>query len=742
MKKIIILFLFVIFLTPSFAEIVNEIEIKGTKRVSPETVIVYGKIKKGENYNDKDLNQIFNNLESTNFFEDINLQIKNGVLIIKLKEYPLISSLTIEGEPTKRISKEIKKFIKSKEKGSFVKSFINEDIESIKKIYSSIGYNLAEVDIKTKEIDKDTVDILIEISRGEISRIKKIKFIGDKKIKDRRLRDIIASEEDKFWKVFSNNSKFNENIINLDKNLLRNYYKSMGYYNVEVVSSFAEISEDGEVEITYSIDAGKRFVVSKISTDIDPSIDKKIFSDLSKSYKELLGDFYSPFKVRKLLDRVGELVSNKDLQFIEYKVGEKIGDDTIELTIKIFEGERILVERINILGNDITSESVIRSELELDEGDPFDKVKLSKSIANLKSRNIFRDVNYQLKNGSETNTKILDISIEEKPTGEISAGLGVGTEGTSIAFSVVENNWLGQGKRVKAQADIDEESISGVLSFFDPNYNFLGNGLNYYISSQTSDKPDQGYENSLVTLGLGTSFEQYRNVEANLGLFAAYDDLSTTSDASDSLKKQAGEYNEFGVQYGFTFDKRDRKFMPTSGTVNSFNQKLPILADKQYIKNSFSSSSYKSFSPDAIGAIKFYAAHINGLSDDDVRLSNRLNISSKRLRGFKKGKVGPKDSGDFIGGNYVTALNLETTLPTVLPENMNTDLLLFLDMANLWGVDYDSSLDESNEIRSSFGLAASWLSPVGPMTFTLAENITKADTDQTQGFTFRLGTTF
>ena len=126
MKKIIILFLFVIFLTPSFAEIVNEIEIKGTKRVSPETVIVYGKIKKGENYNDKDLNQIFNNLESTNFFEDINLQIKNGVLIIKLKEYPLISSLTIEGEPTKEFQKKLKNLLSQKKKVLLLKVLLTK----------------------------------------------------------------------------------------------------------------------------------------------------------------------------------------------------------------------------------------------------------------------------------------------------------------------------------------------------------------------------------------------------------------------------------------------------------------------------------------------------------------------------------------------------------------------------------------------------------------------------------------
>ena len=223
---------------------------------------------------------------------------------------------------------------------------------------------------------------------------------------------------------------------------------------------------------------------------------------------------------------------------------------------------------------------------------------------------------------------------------------------------------------------------------------------------------------------------------------ATYDDLKTDDSATDSLKKQSGSFNEISAEYGFALDKRDRSFMPTNGSITSFNQTLPIYADKSFISNRFATSIYKSFTDDVIGAGKFYFSAINGLNDDDVRLSKRTNLSSKRLRGFEKGKVGPVDGKDHVGGNYATAVNFEINLPKLLPESTNTDIGLFLDFGNVWGVDYDDSIDDSNKIRSSEGAAASWLSPIGPMTFILSTNFSKVKTDTTESFNFNLGTTF
>ena len=739
----LILLLLLIFI-PSFlnAEIVKKIQISGNKRVSKETIKIYGEINLNKDYSESDLNKMLNNLYSTDFFEDVKIVLENGNLKINLKEYPIINRLVILGEKSNKYKEQIKKIITSKEKNSFIKNNIAKDVELIKKVYSSVGYNFALVETRFKKIDESNLDIIFDINRGEVTKIAKINFIGDKKIKEKRLRDVIASEEYKFWKFISRNTRFNQNLINLDLRLLSNYYKSLGYYDVKITSNSAEIKKSGNVDLTYSINAGKRYIIKKIITNVDPVFDKNIFFTLNKEYKKFVGTYYSPFKIKKLLESIDDLIEEKNIQFVEHNVEEIKEDDSVIVKFNIYEGEKVLVERINILGNNITNESVIRSELLLDEGDPYTNLSMDKSIAKIKSRNIFQSVSSNTSEGSESNLKIIDINVEEKATGEISAGAGVGTSGGSIAFNVQENNWMGEGKNVGFEVELTDESLRGRVNYTNPNYDYLGNAVNYTIYSDNNDKPNQGYENTLIGAGVKTTFEQYKDLYATLGLNTSYDDLKTDSNASSSLKKQSGNFSEVSGIYGFKYDKRNRAFMPTSGSIISFTQEFPIYADKTALSNTLSSSIYKTISEDVIGASKFYFKAVSGLNDDDVRLSKRANLTSKRLRGFEKGKLGPVDGSDHIGGNFAAAINFEATLPNLLPESSKTDVGFFLDFGNVWGVDYDSTIDESNKIRSSTGVAASWLSPLGPMTFILSTNISKASTDKTESFNFNLGTTF
>ncbi len=743
MIRTIFILISFLFISQVNAEMINKLIIEGNKRVSDETIKVYGDITINKDISEANLNTIINNLYSTNFFKDVSAKISSNTLLIKVSEYPIVNQLIIVGEPRDSYVENIQKLISLKEKRSFIRSFLAKDIATIKSFYSSLGYNFANIDVKSKEIDEGNLDLIFEIDRGQQTKIESISFIGNKSIRSKRLKDVIASEEDKFWKVISKNTNFSKNLVSLDIRLLENYYKSIGYYDVKINSSVAEINEtDANAKIIYSIDEGNRYIINKISTKVDAVFDKKIFFPLNDIFKDYAGDYYSPFKVKKLLDEIDILIESNNLQFVEHNVEEIIERDTVNIVFNIFEGEKNLVERINITGNNITNEEVIRGELILDEGDPFVNLNLEKSIAELKARRIFKDVKYEVKQGSQKNLKVINIIVEEQPTGEISAGAGIGTSGGSFAFNIKENNWLGEGKSLSFDVQLDKESLAGQLSFTDPNYDFLGNSLSYSIASEKNDRPNQGYENSILSASIGTSFEQYKDTNLNLSIAASHDDLKAENTASSSLKKQAGTFTELAARYGISLDKRDRAFMPTDGSIISFGQELPIYADKPFISNTFSSSVYKSFGEDVIGAAKFYITSINGLNNEDVRLSKRKGLSSYRLRGFEKNKVGPVDGSDHIGGNYASAINFETNLPKLLPESSNVDIGLFLDAGNIWGVDYDSTLDDSNKIRSSTGIAASWLSPLGPMTFILSQNLSKADTDETQSFSFNLGTTF
>ena len=741
-KKTTLLIFFLLFFSVLKAEIIKEIVIDGNKRVSDETIKVYGEIELNKNFSENDINKVLNNLYSTEFFENIEIKFSKNILKINLQEYPVISQLIIIGEEKKAYKEQIIKLIKLKEKKSFIKSYLNKDIEIIKQLYSTLGYNFSEVEGKIRKIDNDNLDLLIKINRGEKTKISSVNFIGNKSIRSKRLRDIIASEEDKFWKVLSKSTSLSENLINLDRRLIINYYKTNGFYDVKVTSNFAQINQVGNADLIYTVDEGVRYTIKKISTKIDEVFDKKIFFPLNKEFKKYAGSYYSPFKIKKLLEELDILIEDNDLQFVEHNVQEVIENDSINIILNVYEGKKSRIERINITGNYATNEDVIRSELILDEGDPLTNLNLEKSIAEIKARRIFKEVKYEVVDGSENNLKIININVEEQPTGEIGAGAGIGSSGGTVAFNIKENNWLGEGKGVEFAIQLDNESIAGNLEYSDPNYDFLGNSLYYTLSSEKNDKPDLGYENSVVAASANTSFEQYKDVDVNLGISASYDDLRTENSASASLKKQAGTFNEVAASYGFTFDKRNRAFMPTSGSILSYGQSVPLYADKSFISNTVSASTYKSFNEDVVGSSKIYFSAVNGLGEDHVRLSRRKSLSTKKLRGFERNKVGPVDGLDHIGGNYAAAVNFETNLPNLLPENTNADINFFLDVGNVWGVDYDSNIDDSNKIRASTGAGLNWISPLGPMNFVFSQNISKATTDKTESFSFNLGTTF
>ena len=218
--------------------------------------------------------------------------------------------------------------------------------------------------------------------------------------------------------------------------------------------------------------------------------------------------------------------------------------------------------------------------------------------------------------------------------------------------------------------------------------------------------------------------------------------IKTTSTASAAYKKQKGSYFDTTFGYGLLYDKRNSVYQPTSGYVSKWSQRLPLLTDDATIFNSYSVTGFKELIDDMVISSGIMAQSISSLNDKDVRVSKRLFVSSKRLRGFESGKVGPKDGLDFVGGNYIATYNASSTIPYILQTAENLDLKVFFDAANIWGVDYSSTVDDSNKIRSSTGVALEILTPVGPMSFSFSNAITKASTDKTETFRFQLGTTF
>ena len=741
-----ILFLFG-FLFQASAEALKKVKISGNKRISKETILVLGDISIGNELTTESLNNSLKKLYDTNFFSDIKLSQENDILIINLIENPIIENIKITGIKKESFKTIILDSMYLKNRMSYSEAKFKNDVVLINNILKSNGYYFAQVKTTLeKDNELNSIKLNLDIELGEKARIKNIVFIGDKKVKDKRLLELIASEEHKFWKFLSNKVFLNKSLINLDNRLLENFYKNNGYYNVKVLNSFAELDKSGSFKLVYNIDAGKKYFFNNFFLTLPEDYNEKNFSNIKKIFKSLKNEKYSLTNINRILKEIDEIASARLYDFIKIDVTEEIQDDNkINFTFNVKDSEKFYVEKVNILGNFNTIEEVIRNKLIVDEGDPFNEILFNKSIDQIKSLGIFKKVSSKIEDGSDPNKKILNLSVEEKPTGEISLGAGFGTSGSVIAGGISEKNFLGKGIRLDTNLEISKEKLQGSLTYAKPYFNYTDNTLFTTIKSTSVDNlTNSGYKVSTFGLSLGTEFEQFENLFFSPKFDFTQEDLTTNSNASSNLKKQEGSYTDFYFNYGLNFDTRDSSFNPSKGGIVYFAQELPLISTDNEISNTLILSKYKSLndSADMIGKASFYLKAVNSLDGSDVRISKRANVPYNRLRGFEKGKVGPKDNTDYIGGNYVSTLNLSTNLPSILRSVESLDFSYFIDVANIWGVDYDSTINDSKKIRSATGIALEYLSPVGPLTFSFTQPITKHSSDKTETFRFNLGTTF
>ena len=749
MKKyfFITIFIFLFSTLKSYSEIIKEIQITGNKRISNETILVLGEISKDVNYDANNLNQSIKNLYQTNFFQNVNLTFNNGILEIKVIENPIIEDIEIKGIKSSAFLEKLGEVMILKDRMSFSDSLLKNDLNTINNVLKANGFYFANVETSMKKNDDlNSVRLIIDIDEGKKARIKEILFVGDKNIKDKKLLEVIGSEEHKFWKFVSNKVYLNAQLINLDKRLLENYYKNQGFYNVQILDSYAELDTEGFFKLVYNINSGKKFYFNDFKISLPDDYKETDFAKINKIFKKLKNETYSIDSVNLILEEIDNIASLRLYDFINAEVEESFLDgNKINFNFNVVDSEKSYVERINITGNFNTIEEVIRNNLVVDEGDPFNKILFNKSINQIKSLGIFKKVKAEVENGSSDNFKVINIDVAEQPTGEISLGAGVGTSGSTIGGGIKEKNFLGKGINLNTNLEISEESIKGKFVYAKPNFNYSDNTLFTSLESTTTDNlADFGYKVSEVGFSLGTSFEQYESLFFKPEIDLSFEDLKTNSAASDNLKKQKGTYQDLYVNYSLTYDLRDSYYRPTKGNRINFYQTIPMVSDSAEISNVFTYTHYKPLNDnkDMIGKAGLYMKTVNSINGSDVRISKRGNVPYSRLRGFEKGKVGPVENSDYIGGNYVTTLNLSTNLPFMFSSVENVDFSYFIDAANVWGVDYNNTLDDTGSIRSSTGLGVDLLTPVGPLSFSVTQPISKSSTDKTETFRFNLGTTF
>ena len=742
-KYFLFLLFFFVKITFVNAEIIKSISVTGNDRVTDETIIIFSDVNIGDDLSINDLNQIIKNLYTTDFFKNVSINLKDNILKISVIENNLIQSIEINGVKNKKLNQALLDQLNITEKKSYVEEKSAEDSLRLLNFLKISGYYFSTVDLKVKQNDNKTVDLIYDIVLNKKAIIKKINFSGNKIFKSRLLSSIIVSEENKFWKFISKKKYLNERQIQLDQRLLKNFYLNEGYYNVKISQTSANVIQDNNFNLTYNINAGKKFFFKNLNLNIPADYDPENFKFIQFLLNDMKEKPYSSNRINNLLNEIDNIAITKQYEFINASFSESIVDgNKINIDFVISETQKLYVDRINILGNDITNETAIRNLLIVDEGDPLNEILNNKSINNIKASGLFAKVDYRILDTENEYKKDLEVTVKEQPTGEITAGAGYGTSGQTLTFGIKENNFAGNATKLNTNLSFTPRSVKGGLNVIIPNYNYSDKSLRLNFSRSSNDfLSTSGYENTITNFTLGTGFEYKQDLFFTPLLVLEAEELKTDSTASAALKKQDGNYNNIELDYSFLYDKRNQSFRPTDGYFSNFNQTLPLLSNDYSLSNTYNFKTYHKLSENTVSNFSFYIASINSLDGSDVRVSERIYLSSRRLRGFEPGKVGPKDNLDFIGGNYASAMSVSTTLPNMLPELESVDFNIFLDAGNIWEVDYDNSLDNS-KIRSSTGLSIDWLTPIGPLNFVFAQPITKASTDVEQSFRFDLGTTF
>jgi outer membrane protein insertion porin family len=740
--RFIIIFLIVL-TNVTFAEI-KKVNIVGNARVSSVTIesLVDKKI---SNIDSIYINNLTKKIYDTDFFADVKISFNQDTLTINVIENPIVNFFYINGVKDSDLD-QVNKIITLKENSIFSSSKLKKDIEATRELLNASGYYQALITPEVIKIDNNQINLIINIDKKEISKIKNIYFIGNKYFSNNQLMDVITSTEDGWWKIFST-SALSEQRIEYDKQLLKDFYKSKSFYDAQIESAFASIDKNNKFTLTYSINSGKKYKFGdydlKVSGLALKEEDIKEIKNISN--KLLKNEFYSPLTINKINKQITDFLETRRYGNFEINIQDlKVADDKINIIVQLNEGQKSLVNKINIKGNTITEEKVIRDNLIISEGDQLNSSKVKKSIDNVKSKQLFSKVDYKIEDSDKKNFKDLNLFVKEQPTGSISAGVGYGTNGGLFEASVNERNFLGQGINLNFTGRLSSDVIRGELSFVDPNYKNSNKELAASLFSEVDDYSNSGYQNKRAGTRFATKYEIYEDIFFRPNLGVQFDKLEVTGSASSLLRSRQGDFVTTSLGYNFSYDQRDSKFSPTSGSIIYFDQNIAtFFSDIPTVQTGVGATFYKElFSEKFIGSAKAKLANVVAFNDKDVKLSDRIFASASDIRGFEQRGLGPVDSGDHIGGNNLATLSLKSTFPNPIPENLRATTFLFLDMGNVWGADYSSLISDSSKLRTSTGIALDLMSPIGPLSFTYSIPLSKVSTDKEQNFLFNIGSSF
>lgn len=724
---------------------VSEIAISGNSRVSDSTISAYLPVRVGDAISEDSLDNAIDSLFATKLFNDVTINIEGTRISIAVVENPIVNRVNIEGNDVlddERLLAELD----IQPRRVFTRKVAVDATQKLLEIYRLSGRYAAEITPQVIRLDNNRVDLIFEVDEGPLIKVTSISFIGNETFSDFALRQVISSRQVRWWAFLSSVDKYDESRLDYDARLLRQFYLGRGYANIEIKRAQGGLLADRSgFALTFEIDEGTRYKLRDVSftsqiTDIDVS---KFRDDIPLEK----GDWYNVKGLEQGLLNVTNSLGNLGYAFVDVRpqVTPDTDSNELDIEISIGEGRKNYIERIEVVNNSRTRDTVIRRELEVVEGDPYNQLKLDKSLRNIKNLGFFRTVDISTVRGSADDQTIAKINVEEQSTGDFSIGVGYSSlDKSTVSLGINERNFLGSGRGLKFSTSLSESRSDYRLGLTEPY--FLDRDLR-----GSAEIFNQKLENSTLTtkstgVNLGVAFDAADDYYHRIGYELSSADSTQSSTTATSL---TGEENKdllrSALSYTIGRSTLDNRFDPTEGYLYELDETVSGLGgDVTFMKTSVRASYFKplNFNSFILG-VRGRAGFVDGLGEK-VTQSARFYLGGRTVRGFDSSGIGPRDTGanSAVGGNYMYSATAEIVSSYGLSEDLGVRWTVFSDIGSVWDTDYPSGVTGANDdsLRQSVGVGFLWDTAVGPLTFYWADAVSKTSHDQLKRFQFNIGT--
>ena len=744
---------------------VNRILVRGNQRIDQTTVLSYLPIQPGDMVDPVTFDVAVRTLYRTNLFANIQLGLQpNGDLVIEVVENPIINQVTFEGNKA-LTEKKLRDEVTISPRGIYTRARVQEDVGKIVELYRLSGRISATVTPRLVQLDQNRVDVVFEIDEGPETGIAGITFLGNEAFSDADLREVMVTQTSRWWRFFSSNDNYDPNRLDYDREQLRKFYTNRGYYDFAIRSSVAELKPDNSAfAVTITVDEGDRYNFGdvKVVTESD-----RLNGDfLERLLPIRSGDLYQSDRIEAAVDTLTFAAGSAGYAFVDITPSYRANPetDTVDVTFNVREGARVYVDRINVVGNTRTLDSVIRREMMLGEGDAFNRNLIERSRNNLRALGFFKDVKIEETRGSQPDRSIVNVTVEEQPTGELSVGAGFSSfDSFTLNLGITERNFRGRGQNIVARAEWGSIRQQVDFRFTEPK--FMGRDLaaGFDLFHTRMDLREySSYDYRTTGGGLRLTYPLNPYTRLSTRYFLKSDEVMIPNNycagggfGSSALCDQIGSYINSSAGYTLFVDRRNDPIRATRGWTATLRQDFAGLGgDVNYLKTEIDAAWYYGFSPKWIVSLQGSTGYVSGWNGDAIRINDRFFKGGNSFRGFETAGMGPRDltTTDALGGKFYAIGTIELTLPNGLPEQYGIRTSLFADVGTIGKLD-DRYLVNANgqpnpnivddlALRAAAGVSIHWRSPMGPIRFDLSKVISKEDYDKTETFRFSTSTQF